>query len=259
MTEEMERGRFSQPVRHGDEVERLLGPGRPNVHALLQHLHARGFDLAPRFLGLTGDGSRERLSFLPGETGYPPLAAALRSDVAIVSVARAVRRLHDASQDFVAPEPGRWAGHDYAGPVRADCVGHLDLAPWNITFDGDGRVTGIIDWDFAAPTSRAWDLAYAAHQFVPLHPTEALAAWGWDTEPDRRARLRLFADAYGPPVTPAELVDLAALRLLSIGAHIEERIRAGDPNFDVHRDEDHGSGYRTAATWILTHRNDLLG
>ncbi|GIM94382.1 phosphotransferase enzyme family protein [Paractinoplanes toevensis] len=258
MTEAMDRGRFSKPVRNGDVVERVLGPGRSNVHALLEHLHERGFDLAPRFLGVTSDGSRERLSFLSGDTGYPPLAAALRSDAALVDVARAARKLHDASEGFVAPEPGRWSGHDYAGPVRPDCVGHLDLAPWNITFDGE-QVTGIIDWDFAAPTSRMWDLAYAAHQFVPLHPSEALAAWGWDTEPDRVARLRMFAQAYGEPATPAELVDLAAMRLLSIGAHIEDRIRAGDPAFAVHRDEDHGSGYRTAAAWILTHRAELLG
>jgi hypothetical protein len=258
MTDAMERGRFSKPVRKGDVVERVLGPGGTNVHALLEHLHGRGFELAPRFLGLTGDGTRERLSFLPGETGYPPLAAELRSDEALVSVARAVRGLHDASQGFVPPEPGRWSGHDYAGPVQPDCVGHRDLAPWNIVFDGE-RVTGIIDWDFAGPTGRAWDLAYTAHQFVPFHPTEALPAWGWDTEPDRAERLRLFADAYGPQVTPAELVDLAALRLLSIGAHIEDRIRAGDPAFAVHRDEDHGSGYRAAAAYILAHRGDLLG
>lgn len=258
MTEAMERGRFSKPVRRGDVVERALGPGRANVHALLEHLHQHGFNLAPRLLGLTDDGERERLTFMPGETGYPPLAAELRSDEALVSVARAIRGMHDASQGFVAPEPGRWSGHDYAGPVQPDCVGHLDLAPWNITFDGS-QVTGLIDWDFAAPTTRGWDLAYAAHQFVPFHPTEALAAWGWDTEPDRVARLRLFADAYGPPVTPAELVDLAALRLLSVGAHIEARIRAEDPAFAVHREEDHGSGYRAAAVYILTHRADLLG
>lgn len=257
MTDEMQRGRFSKPVRKGDVVERALGPGRVNVHSLLTYLDKRGFTLAPRFLGLTEDGDRERLSFMSGETGYPPLAAELRSDAALVSVARAIRGLHDASQGFVAPEPGDWSGHDYAGPVAPDCIGHLDLAPWNLTFDG-AEVTGLIDWDFAAPTSRAWDLAYAAHQFVPFHPTEALAAWGWDTEPDRRARLRLFVDTYGPPVTAAELVDLAALRLLSIGAHIEDRIRAGDPAFAVHRDEDHGSGYRAAAAWILTHRATLL-
>lgn len=258
MTEETQRGRFAAPVRCGEVVERGLGPGQANVHALLGHLHARGFELAPRFLGLTDDGSRERLSYLPGDTGYPPLASELRSDEALIGVARAIRRLHDASQGFVAPEPDLWGGHDYARPVAADCIGHRDLAPWNIVFDG-AEVVGIIDWDFAGPASRAWDAAYAAHQFVPFHPTEGLAAWGWDTEPDRAARLRLFAEAYGSPVTPAELVDLAALRLLSIGAHIEARIRAGDPAFAVHREEDHGSGYRAAAAWILTHRAELLG
>ena len=258
MTDAMERGRFSQPRRNGDVVERVLGPGRANVHAFLEHLHARGFELAPRFLGLTEDGTRERLSFMPGETGYPPLASQLRSDTALASVARAVRRLHDASQGFVAPEPEQWSGHDYAGPVQPDCVGHLDLVPWNITFDGE-QVSGLIDWDFAAPTSRAWDLAYVAHQFVPFHPSEALAAWGWDVEPDRVGRLRLLADAYGAPITPAELVDLAAMRLLSIGANIESRIRAGDPAFAVHAAEDHGTGYRAAAAYILTHRGDLLG
>jgi hypothetical protein len=82
---------------------------------------------------------------------------------------------------------------------------------------------------------------------------------GAGTEHDRVARLRLFADTYGSPVTPAELVDLAAMRLLSIGAHIEARIRAEDPAFAVHRAEDHGSGYRAAASYILTHRAELLG
>ena len=54
-------------------------------------------------------------------------------------------------------------------------------------------------------------------------------------------------------------MDLAALRLLSIGAHIEARIRAGDPAFAVHREEDHGSGYRAAAAYILSHGAQLLG
>lgn len=258
MTDAMSRGRFAAPQRHGDTVQRGTGPGRRNIHALFTHLHERGFNLAPQALAVSDDGEHETLSFLPGDTGYPPLSAELRSDDALDSVASAIRRLHDASQGFVPPEPGRWGGHDYAGPVEPDCVAHLDLAPWNIVFDGS-RVVGIIDWDFAAPSSRAWDLAYAAHQFVPFHPTEALPAWGWDTEPDRAARLRLFADAYGPQVTPAELVDLAAARLLSIGAHIEARVRAGDPAFAVHAAEDHASGYRAAACWILTHRAHLLG
>jgi hypothetical protein len=101
-------------------------------------------------------------------------------------------------------------------------------------------------------------LAYAAHHFVPFHPPSGLAGFGWDSEPDRAGRLRLFAQAYGPEMQPAALVDLAAVRMLAIAAHIEDRIRAGDPAFAVHRDEGHADGYRGAAQYIVTHRAELL-
>jgi Ser/Thr protein kinase RdoA (MazF antagonist) len=258
MTDAMSRGRFAAPVRRSASVERAAGPGSVNIHALLTHLHELGFDLAPRVLGLSDDGTRETLSFLEGDTGYPPLSAQLRSEQALLSVARAIRRLHDASQGFLAPQPGRWHGHEVAAPVDIDCVGHHDLAPWNIVFDG-AQVVGIIDWDFARPSNRAWDLSYAAHHFVPLHPPDGLAGFGWDHEPDRAGRLRRFAAAYGAGMSPAALVDLAAVRMLAIAAHIEDRIRAGDPAFAVHRDEGHADGYRAAASYILTNRARLLG
>ena len=39
-------GRFADPVRDGDTVHRLMGPGAPNVHALLRHLEQQQFLLA---------------------------------------------------------------------------------------------------------------------------------------------------------------------------------------------------------------------
>jgi hypothetical protein len=257
MTEAMARGRFAKPVRHGQTVDRVAGPGSVNIHALLEYLRERGFGLAARPLGFSADATRETLSFLAGDTGYPPLSAAQRSEQALVSVAAAIRRLHDASQGFLAPQPGRWHGQEVAVPVQIDCVGHHDLAPWNIVFDG-GEVVGIIDWDFARPSNRVWDAAYAAHHFVPLHPPAGLAGFGWDHEPDRAGRLRRFAHAYGPDMSPAALVDMAAVSL-AIAAHIEDRVRAADPAFAVHRDERHADGYRAAAGYIITHRAHLLG
>ena len=73
---------------------------------------------------MSDDGTRETLSFLDGETGYPPLSAELRSEQALISVANAVRRFHDASQGFIPPQPGRWHGQEVAAPVIIDCVGH---------------------------------------------------------------------------------------------------------------------------------------
>jgi hypothetical protein len=46
----------------------------------------------------------------------------------------------------------------------------------------------LIDWDGAGPGSRLWDLAYAAHGFVPLQPGIPVAA--------AAARLTALADGY---------------------------------------------------------------
>ncbi len=170
-------GQFARPVRRGDTVERTPGPGRDNVHALLAHFERQGFTLAPRFLGMTAQG-RERLSYIEGDIGYPPYHAAICSEEALVSVARAIRQMHDATQGFVPVRPGAWGGHDVCAPVETDCIGHFDLAPWNIVFRGT-QVAGLIDWDCARPSNRVYDLSYPAYLFVPMQPTDSLAAWGW--------------------------------------------------------------------------------
>jgi len=108
----------------------VIGPGSVNVHALLEHFERVGLALTPRFLGLTDDGTREILSFVDGETGYPPLSVALRTEEALVSIAQAVRAIHDASQGLRAPDLDAWSGYEVAVPARIDCIGHPDLAPW---------------------------------------------------------------------------------------------------------------------------------
>lgn len=229
-----------------------------NVHALLQHFEKAGFTLAPRFLGTTAGGEREILSFIDGNTGYPPLSEQQRSDEALVNVASAIRQMHDATAGFVPVDADTWSHHEIAVPIRLDCIGHHDLAPWNVVFDGT-RVAGIIDWDTAQPSNRAWDLAYAAHQFVPMHPPAWMAPFGWDHEPDRAARLRLLADTYGFGVEPADLIDIVVVRLASMATHIEQQVRADNPAFEVHRREDHAGGYRAAARFILEERERFLG
>jgi aminoglycoside phosphotransferase (APT) family kinase protein len=165
--------------------------------------------------------------------------------------------MHDATQGFVTENPQAWQHREVAAPVRVDCIGHHDLGPWNMTFDGT-EVTGIIDWDFAGPSNRAWDLSYVAHRFVPLSSPRLAQAFGWEPPPDRAARLRLLTDTYGRGISPTELLDLAVVRLYAIAANIEQQIRAGNPAFDVHRDERHADGYREDVQFILANRDALL-
>ena len=58
-------------VRLGDTVRRPLGDHSAQVHLVLRHLEASGFDGAPRLLGVD-DRGREILTFVDGEVAGRP-------------------------------------------------------------------------------------------------------------------------------------------------------------------------------------------
>jgi hypothetical protein len=158
-------GNLSAVVRVGDTVRRPLRPWSVAVHGLLRHLEAREFDGAPRFRGVD-DRGREILTFVAGEVGAYPLPAYMWTDEALVGAARLLRRLHDATLGYVAPEGATWQ-FVYPDPTRHEVVCHNDVAPYNMVFV-DGRPRALIDFDTAGPGPRVWDIAYAAYTFVPL-------------------------------------------------------------------------------------------
>ncbi|WP_338420351.1 phosphotransferase [Agromyces albus] len=98
-----------------------------------------------------------------------------------------IRQIHDASKSFAMPDPDGW---NVLLPVEhPDLMCHNDLAPWNLIM-GDRWV--FIDWDGAGPSTRLWDLAYAAQSFGLLV----------DGQPVHEAALRLRAvvDGYGADI-----------------------------------------------------------
>ncbi len=150
-------------VRVGDTVRRPSRPWSPSVEALLSHLNSVGYDAAPRTLGFDELG-RHVLEYVEGTVLMPfepvdHLGAAHR-------VGALIRDFHEASQEFTPPAEARW--NVVIPPDAEDLVIHHDLAPWNLVLGGDRWV--FIDWDNAGPGSRLWDLAYAAHGFIPLTP-----------------------------------------------------------------------------------------
>jgi hypothetical protein len=196
-------GNVAPVVRVGETVRRRAGPWTPSVHALLRHLADVGFDGAPRPLGLDEQG-REVLTFVHGDCGVLPFegadAGVLFTDQTLVAVGRLIRRFHDAVETFVPPADATWrvlpgaaAFHERAAEPLI--IGHNDLAMFN-TIYRDGVPSAFIDWDFAAPATRAWDLAYAAWRFVPLTNDDDLPLLGW-APVDRAWRLRRLCDAYG--------------------------------------------------------------
>src|SRR5829696_8602194 len=213
------------PVRVGDTVRRRTGRWTPAVHALLRHLEAAGFDAAPRVLGVDGQG-REVLSYVEGEAGVYPLRAELWSDAVLDQAARLLRRYHDATVEFVPPVDASWL-HGVREPVEVIC--HGDMAPYNCIYRGD-RIVCFIDFDWAGPGPRLWDLAEAAYRFVPLtDPTKRHASRVPDTiSTDQPRRLRRFVDHYGRDLC-AGILDAVVERERWQIDYIIAGAEAGDP------------------------------
>jgi Phosphotransferase enzyme family len=241
------RGRV---VRVGDTVRRPCRPTSPATHALLRHLAIEGFDGAPRYLGIDGEG-REILSYLPGRAITPPYPAWALTDAALVSVATLLRRYHAAAASF-DPAPYLWPASPPA-PFGGRLVLHNDPNLDNVVFR-HGRAVALIDFDLASPGTRVWDVAAAVRLWAPLRQDA-------DVKDARHGRVlhrfRLFADAYG--LTPEErvvLVDAVIANHDWLYDVVESGALAGHPGF-----ADYWSAARDRATrtrsWYLRATHQL--
>ncbi|MER7274151.1 phosphotransferase [Dactylosporangium sp. NPDC000244] len=225
----MAGGNTGGAVRVGDTVRRAAGRWTPSVHAVLRHLEAAGFDGAPRALGFDEQG-REVLSFLPGDVvgDARPWPAWVHSDDALRQVAGWLRDLHTAVAGFTPAPDAVWRE---GGSWRPGLViGHNDAAPYNAAWSG-GRLTGFFDWDFAAPVTPEWDLAFTAFAWVPLHARHVVTAEGFTAFEQRPRRLRLFLDAYGWSGSLAEFAEIVRRRVSASAEGIRRVAAAGDPAY----------------------------
>jgi hypothetical protein len=232
-------GNVTAVVRVGDTVRRATGPWSAAVHSLLRHLEALGLAAAPRFLGLDAQ-AREILTFLPGEVGRYPLPAYMWSEAVLVGAARLLRRYHDITAGFVSPPDAAWQMVD-PDPARHEVICHNDFAPYNLTFV-DEQPAGIIDFDWAGPGPRRWDLAYAAYRFVPVSYADDVAALGLADPATQARRLRRFCAAYGE-VDPLDLLPWIDRRIARMAETIRTQAAAGNAAFQRQIEEGHLAHY----------------
>ena len=203
-------------VRVGDTVRRPHQSTSEAVAAYLGYLEEAGFDAAPRYLG-TDEQGRDVLTFIDGDVPASPVDAWAQADEVLPSVARLLRRLHDASAPWIPDRPIGAHPEGRPQPLFPDderrLVSHRDVTPQNVVFR-DGAAFALIDFDLVGWTTRSVDLANTAMHWVPLIAPEDLVA-GYDAGATGE-RLRLLLDAYGrDEVDGPQLLHAADLRFAS--------------------------------------------
>lgn len=275
-------GNAGAVVRVGDEVHRPVNPHTATHHALLRHVRTAGFDAVPEPLGVLPEG-RERLRFIPGEVAVPPFPAWSQTDEILAGTARLLRRYHDATVGFLArhnanrwlqpPEivrPSREDGAEtvvevswdleLADPLAGgadDVVGHNDVCPENVVVR-DGVPIALLDFDFAAPGRRVWDLACFARMCVPIEDPVDLHRTGREGL-DAFSRLRLVADAYGLRPDRQALVDALGHQVEHGVAFVQRRVDAGEAAFvEMWTTMGGEARYERRRRWFVANRERLL-
>ena len=163
-------------VRVGNTVRKPWVDNTPVAQSYLAAVRARGVD-APRALGRDEFG-RQIVEYVEGTIAQDRMPL---DSYDLRRVGRMIRQIHDASESI--PFPVEWNTLIPADNPNLMC--HNDLAPWNLVI---GERWVFIDWDGAAPSTRLWDLAYAAQAFGRLSEGEPVAS--------AAVRLRAFVDGY---------------------------------------------------------------
>lgn len=260
-------GNAGAVFREGDMVIRPTNAHTATIHALLEHVRVAGFDGAPRVIGTASEpivsvlvqnndplsgsvhagkgdvpaGTRpvEWLEFIAGDVPVPPFPKWSQTDALLASIARIMRRYHDATAGFVPPADATWSNElaDPNRPGRARSahdvdlvICHNDVCMENVVFR-NGEAVALLDFDFAAPGRRIYDLACMARMCVPVETDEDAARTG-RRGLDPFTRLRAVADAYGLGTDGRiELLGILATQFESDGAFVRRRVEAGEPAF----------------------------
>ncbi|WP_061015243.1 phosphotransferase [Microbacterium sp. CCH5-D1] len=224
-------------VRIGDTVRKAWTAATLSVDHFVAAMRVAGVDV-PEPRGRDGRG-RHVVEFVPGTLamdGERLTVAELRR------VGSMIRGIHDASTRYTPRADAVWETAIVAPGAELIC--HNDLAPWNLVV-GDRWV--FIDWDAAAPSTRLWDLAYAAQAF-------ALSDVGRDPV-DASRDLAALVDGYrADDVMRRDLPRGMEDRTAAMLALLERSHAVGDEPWASMHVDGHGDHWADALRYVREHR-----
>lgn len=239
-------GSMNASLEKQGDVLRRGAAWHKGTHDFLRYMEEQGFEDIPRFRGIDEQG-REMLTFLPGESvgdAFPDCDPFIWSEENLLAAARFLRRYHDASAGFL-PRVADWPNLRFPRS-EWEVICHNDAAPYNFVYQNH-VMTGLIDFDVAAPGPRMWDIAYTLYTCVPL------ASYRLEEEDGRRERVRRFFEAYGME-QPKDWYEWVIRRIRGMVELIEGKAAEGDPVFTRMLENGDAEHYRREVKFLESRR-----
>lgn len=146
---------------------------------------AEVFRCMPAPMGRDPEG-RLLLTWVDGDAPESLCADGVSDPSFLFSLGQLLRQLHDATEGVVASLAPMTTGLSDPTGIR-EVVCHCDPTPGNVVLSG-GRAVGLIDWEYASPGRRAWDLATALRFWSPLRSPSNFGECEATFDPVDRAR-----------------------------------------------------------------------
>jgi aminoglycoside phosphotransferase (APT) family kinase protein len=202
------------------------------------------------------DQGREVLDYIPGAVAVPPFPRWSAEVDLLLSVVNLQRQAHRAAESFEPSEGSTWGGVTPPGRFTGRLVCHNDICVENVVVR-DGRAVAFIDWDWARPVDRLWDVAVTARHWIPLRdPVDLDVNWA---DLDVPGRARRFFDAHELCSDERGTVIDGVLRFLDGGlAFVREQAEAGHAGHLQQWNDGYAAANRRAHTWITGHKNELM-
>lgn len=234
-------------VKNGDTVRRLAASTPPRMLEVLAHLARVGFDGAPRALGRDTAG-RFIFTFIPGVVATPPYQDWVLSDATLASVARLLRRYHNAVANF-SPAWKVDASPDAPLPSGQLIAAHLDVSLANVVVR-DGVAVALIDFEEVALSPALADVVRTARHWCPLIDPVDLRDGLEPLVGQHLRRLKVFASSYGLETDdrrafPAELL----ANIDRTYARMRDGAAAGHPGYIREWTGSHATRNRRARAW----------
>lgn len=238
--------------RTKNHVIRPANQTTQTIHSLLNHLHRQGFHQCPK--PIARDHEHETVSFVEGQVYNYPLIGNIASKQALISAAKLLRQMHDASASYIESLKGN---ETWMIPVRepTEVICHGDYAPYNLVLNGQEAV-GVIDFDTAHPAPRVWDLAYAIYCWAPFK-THEFDKMG--TLDDQIARAGMFCKAYGATQSMlSNLPDVMIERLQALVSFLRVEAEKGNEAFQQNLEDGHHLAYERDIQYISQNKQMFL-